>query len=932
MRGVDPFGAKMPLVSTIQPGLNTLLSARAPTSHTLDRNPMNPDTIREDYLSFYEAQGHSRHPSDSLVPADDPTLLFTGAGMNQFKAMFLGRGNLPFSRATTSQKCLRMPDLDNVGRTTSHHTFFEMLGNFSFGDYFKREAITWAWQLLGKWGIPADRLSVTVYLDDDEAADIWADEVGLPRERIFRYGEEDNFWPASAPSKGPNGICGPCSEIYFDWHPEEGVIPPGGPAEDGRRFAEIWNLVFTQFERRDGGELVPLPQKNIDTGMGFERTVRVLESLERGVVLPSNFESSLFTPLVDAVHEHVGRSTEFGTLEGERVRRIVDHVRAATFCVSDGVRPSNVKQGYVVRKVLRRAMIDRHILGGDLRQPWLTELSARIIDEMSGAWPELRDAQSVITSAIALEEEKFASSFLSASQKLHGMADAIRESQGSDLGAKDAFLLYDTFGLPLDLQKMLLDEHGLGVDEEGYRGLMAEQRRRSKESSKISDSIFDEGPLGKVAEKLPETEFVRDTVALDTTILAIVDDDETDDETDGEGDAQAVIVVLDRTPFYAEGGGQVGDAGTLRGDGFTIEIDDTIALRGISLHRGFVTEGTPVAGPVHAVVDDTRRSATARNHTGTHLLHNALRAVLGDEVAQAGSLVTPDRLRFDFRFPRGMTDEEIAEVEDIVNRWTLANRDVAAAEMSLGEAREQGAIALFGEKYGDRVRVVRVPGAGAPGGDSVEFCGGTHVGRSGDIGLLKILSEGSVAAGIRRIEARTGLGVIDHLRHEEGVLSRSAALFKSSPDRLEERIDATQAEVKSLRKELAAARAQMAEANLASSIRDWHGLRAVVGTLEGLPVKMLREIAGDYAKRQADIVVLAIPEDETTSYIVALSKAGVARGLSAKTMVDELAAAFGGKGGGNPTFAQGRGGAHDDVLGVLESVLDRQTPDGATTS
>lgn len=886
---------------------------------------MNPDTIREDYLAFFEAQGHTRHPSDSLVPENDPTLLFTGAGMNQFKAMFLGRGNLPFSRATTSQKCLRMPDLENVGRTTSHHTFFEMLGNFSFGDYFKEEAIRWAWELLGKWGVPADRLSVTVYLDDDEAADIWADGVGVPRERIFRYGEEDNFWPASAPSKGPNGICGPCSEIYFDWHPEEGEIPPGGPAEDGRRFAEIWNLVFTQFERQDGGSLAPLPQKNIDTGMGFERTVRVLESLEQGVVLPSNFESSLFRPLVEAVHEHVGRSTEFGTPEGERARRIVDHVRAATFCVSDGVRPSNVKQGYVVRKVLRRAMIDRHLLGGDLRTPWLTELAASIVDQMSGAWPELNDARGVITSTIAVEEEKFASSFLSASQKLHGMADAVRESQGSQLAASDAFLLYDTFGLPLDLQKMLLDEHGLAVDEEGYRTLMAEQRRRSKESSKISDSIFDEGPLGKVSERLPETEFVRDALELDASILAVVDDDA--DEGDGTG--RAVVVVLDRTPFYAEGGGQIGDAGTIRGDDFVIEIDDTIAMRGITLHRGFVSEGDPSSGPARAIVDGARREATARNHTGTHLLHNALRAVLGDEVAQAGSLVTPERLRFDFRFPRGMTDEEISAVEDIVNRWTLANRDVSAAEMSLEAAREEGAIALFGEKYGERVRVVRVPGAGGPGGDSVEFCGGTHVARSGDIGLLKILSEGSVAAGVRRLEARTGLGVIDHLRHEEDLLRRSSALLKSSPDRLEERIEASQTELKALRKELADTRAQMAESSLASAVRDWHGLRALVATLEGLPVKMLREVAGEQAKRHADVVLLAVPEESGTSYLVALSKAAAERGLSAKELVAALAEAFGGKGGGSPTFAQGRGAAHDDPRAVLEAVLDRHAPDGA---
>ncbi|HTE05476.1 MAG TPA: alanine--tRNA ligase, partial [Planctomycetota bacterium] len=618
---------------------------------------MTPEQFRQAYLTHFEQRGHTRYPSDSLVPENDPTLLFTGAGMNQFKAMFLGKGHLPFTRVTTSQKCLRMPDLENVGRTASHHTFFEMLGNFSFGDYFKEETITWAWDFLMAVGIPAERLSVTVFEDDDEAARLWHEKVGLPKERIFRCGEDDNFWPASAPSKGPNGICGPCSEIYFDCHPERGAFPAGGPSTDGRRFVEIWNLVFTQFERQDGGTLVPLPKRNIDTGMGFERAVRVVESIAAGRMLASNFETTLFAPIMDAIHAHVGRHTEFGTAEGTRTRRIADHVRAAVFCIADGVRPGNEKQGYVVRKVLRRAMLDRHILGGDLRSPWLATLSGTVVDSLGGAWPELREARAVIEQAIASEEDKFTGAFLSGSQRLAVLADETRKTGGEALPGAASFLLYDTFGLPLDLQRLLLEEQGLGLDEDGFRAAMAEQRRRSREGSRISDRIFDEGPLASVSGSLPATRFVRDTLELDVSVLAVVDDappqraGEGESAGGGAGEAagasenggpggasgaedgdggRRVILVLDRTPFYAEGGGQVGDAGTISGEGWRVEVDDTVALRGITLHRGVLVDGTlPAGGAVpgtsRAAVDGALRAATARNHTGTHLLHAALR-------------------------------------------------------------------------------------------------------------------------------------------------------------------------------------------------------------------------------------------------------------------------------------------------------------------
>jgi len=913
---------------------------------------MTPDQLRAAYLTHFEQRGHTRYPSDSLVPENDPTLLFTGAGMNQFKAMFLGKGNLPFTRVTTSQKCLRMPDLENVGRTASHHTFFEMLGNFSFGDYFKEEAIVWAWELLMALGLPPARLSVTVFQDDDEAARLWHEKVGVAKDHIFRCGEDDNFWPASAPSKGPNGICGPCSEIYFDCHPERGAFPAGGPSTDGKRFVEIWNLVFTQFERQDGGKLVPLPKANIDTGMGFERVVRVVESLQAGRMLASNFETSLFAPLMDSIHAHVGRRTDFGTPEGTRTRRIADHVRAATFCIADGVRPSNEKQGYVVRKVLRRAMLDRHVLGGDLRSSWLATLSGSVVDALGGAWPELREARAVIEQTIAAEEEKFAGAFLSGSQRLAVMADETRKQGSATLSGPAAFLLYDTFGLPLDLQRMLLEEQGLGVDEDGFRAAMTEQRRRSREGSRISDRIFDEGPLAGVSGSLPVTQFQRDTLQLpDVRVLAVVDDmpapgaqSATGGPTLADGTAVAggmagvegsvpggspedaeggrrVILVLDRTPFYAEGGGQVGDAGTIHGPGWRVEVDDTVALRGIALHRGVVVEGVAVPGPAHASVDAALRAATARNHTGTHLLHAALRAVLGPEVTQAGSLVSPERLRFDFRFPRGLTAKEVLAVETLVNEWNLCNAPVASAEMPRDEARALGAMALFGEKYGEVVRVVRVPDS-RHGRDSVELCGGTHVERSADIGMLRIQSEASVAAGIRRIEARTGLGALELARQEEHALRAAAALFKTSPELLSDRITALQEELKATRRDLDELRDRTAAERLSGSVRTWNGLQVLVAAVDGLPVKKLRELSGEYVKRGTDVVLLGVPEESGTSVLVSCSAGAQKAGLPANALMAALGEALGGKGGGNAAFAQGKGGKVADLVAVLNAALE----------
>jgi alanyl-tRNA synthetase len=536
---------------------------------------------------------------------------------------------------------------------------------------------------------------------------------------------------------------------------------------------------------------------------------------------------------------------------------------------------------------------------------------------MGGAWPELRDARGVIAATIAAEEEKFADAFLSGSQRLAVLAEEARAAGQQRLPGASAFLLYDTFGLPLDLQKLLLEAQGLDVDEDGFRSAMAEQRRRSREGSKIPDKIFDEGPLAGVSAKLPATEFVRGTLEVpDAQLLAVVDDG----EPAADGEQRRVLLVLDRTPFYAEGGGQVGDRGTLRGQGFSVEVDDTVAVRGITLHRGVVVEGQPAPGQVAARVDGEARAATARNHTGTHLLHAALRRVLGPDCTQAGSLVAPERLRFDFRFPRALTAAEVLAVEDLVNAWILGNAEVQSDEMARDAARQAGAMALFGEKYGEVVRVVRVPDPGRVA-DSVELCGGTHVLRSGDIGLLRIVSESSIAAGIRRIEARTGLGVLREARAADETLRAAAALVKATPEALPARVAALQDELKSARKELDEVRGRSAASSLAAARREWNGLQVVVTPIEGVPVKTLRDMAGELVKGGCDLVMLAVPEDGGCSLVVAAGPAAQKRGLSANALLSTLTEALGGKGGGSAALAQGRGGASKDLAGVLAGAL-----------
>ena len=708
---------------------------------------MNPDELRNGFLNFFADRGHEICKSDLLLPQNDPTLLFTSAGMNQFKEMFLGIGNLPYRKAASCQKCMRMPDLENVGRTASHHTFFEMLGNFSFGDYFKSEAIAWSIEyLVGFLGLDFKDLRVSVYENDDESAEIWQKEVNVPADRIYRFGEKDNFWPSEAPSKGPNGVCGPCSEIYIDL---KGGCGTAGcnPSCDCGRYVEIWNLVFTQFLRKDGGVLEPLPFNNIDTGMGFERLLRVLEGAS------TNFDTSLFFPIIRRICELSGSEYGKDSLDDVRMRRIADHLRAALFGILDGAPPSNEKQGYVIRKVLRRAIMDGRNLG--LEGSFLCELIEPVKEIMGNAYPELKEQKTRLEREIALEEQRFHETYQQGSNRLSVFMDDLAGKGKKVLPGKSAFLLYDTFGFPVDLAERILVENGFSLDMPGFENEMEAQRVRARRGSDISDNIFDPGPLGAVKADTPPTVFAGyDTMFSKCRILRILGEDGL---LSSIHEGESASLVLDTTPFYAEAGGQTGDVGVIRSGAFTFTVNRGTARDGdYYLHTGKLEQGTIKAGDTaEALVDVQIRNSVQRNHTATHLLHFALREVLGKHVEQAGSLVEEARLRFDFLHPSALEQEEIRAVQAMVNEMIRSNLRVSACVKSMDAAKKEGAVALFGEKYEESVRVVTIGDADADK-CSKELCGGTHTGFTGEIGVFMILSEESIAAGTRRIEAATG--------------------------------------------------------------------------------------------------------------------------------------------------------------------------------
>jgi len=866
---------------------------------------MTPNELRSRYLEFFEQRDHKVMPSAPLVPENDPSLLFTGAGMNQFKDEFLGKGRRGLTRATTSQKCLRTGDLENVGRTAGHHSFFEMLGNFSFGDYFKRQAILWAWEFITDvMELDAERLSATVYLDDDEAYQVWHDEVGIPQERLYRFDAKENYWPADAIEKGPNGPCGPCSEIFFDYGPQGDCDDPEhcNPACDCNRFVEIWNLVFTQFERHDGGRLTPLPQKNIDTGAGFERLVAVMEGVKM------TLHSSLLRPILNTVARLAGRDCYASEGEdGVRMRRITDHVRAACFLVGDGVRPGNEGRGYVLRRILRRAIRDGHGLG--IGEPFLAGLVAPVVETMGDAYPDLRDGREFLESVLNAEEAQFRKTFAKGLRRLDAALEEARTAGRSELDGERVFQLYDTFGFPVDVTAEILAEQGFTFSRERYTELMQEQRERSRGASKMTDDIFERGPLGQLAESgVARTVFLgygdpdsavpeeRSGVASRARIAGILDSDGRRLLEELAPGAEAVLV-LDRTPFYAESGGQVGDAGCILVNGGTFHVQDSRAQGGYTLHAGRY-EGTCPFRPgdeCECRVDVARRDAIRRNHTATHLFHRALKDLVGDSVKQAGSHVGPDRLRFDFTLDQGLTGDQIAAIEAAVNAEIVKNADLDTRLMAVEEAKQSGAVALFGEKYPDPVRVVTV------GEYSRELCGGTHCHAAGDIGSFRITNESSIAAGIRRIEGVTGPEAVQLMQTDRAVLGGLARALGVPAGDVGARVEKLMKDLRTARKQAKSVPAASFDPLQGDPI-EAGGVRLHVHLLD-LPREAIAGAGQALVKRPGEAVaaLMVTRHEGKVAAVAAGNPAAVAAGFDAPTCLR----AAGGKGGGRPGMAQG---------------------------
>jgi alanyl-tRNA synthetase len=852
---------------------------------------MKSSEIREKFLKFFESKGHTIVRSSPLVPGNDPTMLLTNSGMVQFKDVFLGLDSRPYSRATSVQRCVRAGgkhnDLENVGYTARHHTFFEMLGNFSFGDYFKRDAIHYCWELLTKvYQLPAEKLTVTVYFEDDEAYDIWANEIGVPKERIIRIGDNkgaryasDNFWQMA-----DTGPCGPCTEVFYDHGADIWGGPPGSAEEDGDRFIEIWNLVFMQFNRDEAGVLTPLPKPSIDTGMGMERLAAVLQHVH------SNYEIDLFQNLIKAA----ARETGAADLENNSLKVIADHIRAASFMIVDGIIPSSEGHGYVLRRIIRRALRHGHKLGQT--RPFFFKLVEDLDLEMGTAYPELTDAKERVAQVLKAEEERFGETLENGMKIL----EAQLAKDAKNLDGATAFTLYDTYGFPLDLTADICRERGVTLDEAGFTAAMEQQKKTARAAGKFKMAA-------KVEYAGEKTKFVGyESLVHNTHVLALYSEGVSVQELKA---GQEGIVVLDTTPFYAESGGQVGDHGLIRAEGGTnsgeFEVEDTLKIQAdVFGHHGVLRSGSlKVGDTVDAQVDQAKRARTIRNHSATHLMHKALREVLGSHVQQKGSLVDPDKTRFDFSHNAPVTQEQIAQVEQIVNREILENHATQAHNMSFDDAVKHGAMALFGEKYGDEVRVLDI-------GSSKELCGGVHVKRTGDIGLFKIVSEGGVAAGIRRIEAVTGEGALAWVQATNAKLLAAAAALKTGPDELPARIAQTQDQVKLLEKEVAALKSKLASGQgdeLVNKAIDVNGIKVLAATMEGADVTSLRETMDKLKdKLQTAAIVLASVADGKVSLIAGVTKDATGK-VKAGELVNFVAQQVGGKGGGRPDMAQAGG-------------------------
>lgn len=869
---------------------------------------MKVSQIRQAYLDYFAQKGHQIVPSSPVVPGDDPTLLFTNAGMNQFKDVFLGFDKRPYNRATTAQKCIRAGgkhnDLDNVGYTARHHTFFEMLGNFSFGDYFKKDAIQFAWGLLTEvFKLPEEKLLVTVYAEDDEAYEIWNKQIGVPTERIIRIGDNkggryasDNFW-----MMGDTGPCGPCTEIFYDHGPHIAGGPPGSPDEDGDRYIEIWNNVFMQFNRDEAGNMHPLPKPSVDTGMGLERIAAVLQHVH------SNYEIDLFVNLLKAAKEAVDAAGgENCDPSSPSLKVIADHIRACSFIVVDGVIPGNAGRGYVLRRITRRAIRHGYKLGA--RKPFFYQLVPALVKEMGLAYPELQAAKDKVSDVIKQEEERFFQTIANGMEILEGaLAGGAKTIDG-----ETAFRLHDTFGFPLDLTADVCRERDVTVDAEGFDLAMQKQRDQARAAGKF-----------KVAQGLeysgkPTQFHGYDTLKHEGAKVTALYVDGSAVQSVKAGDA--AVVVLDNTPFYAESGGQVGDKGELRNEAVRFAVEDTFKIQAdVFGHQGEIQEGElKVGDAINALVDAQQRTETMRNHSATHILHKALREVLGDHVQQKGSLVDASKTRFDFTHNAPITAQEIRRVEDIVNAEILANTATSGKVMSLDDAQKTGAMMLFGEKYGDEVRVLEI-------GSSKELCGGTHVGRTGDIGSLKIVSESGVAAGIRRVEAVTGRNALNFLQGLEDKVNEAASVLKTHPGDLVNRVVQLQESLRQAERELDKVNSKLAASQgdeLATQAIDVNGIKVLAARLDGADAQVLRETMDALkAKLKTAAIVLASVQGDKVSLIAGVTADSIAK-VKAGDLVNFVAQQVGGKGGGKPEMAMA-GGTDPSKLGAaLAGVKD----------
>ncbi len=868
---------------------------------------MKSAEIREAFLRFFEEKGHTRVASSSLVPADDPTLLFTNAGMNQFKDCFLGLEKRAYTRAVSSQKCVRAGgkhnDLENVGYTARHHTFFEMLGNFSFGDYFKRDAIHYAWEFLtsDKWlNLPAEKLWVTVYASDDEAYDIWTKEIGVPAERMVRIGDNkgapyasDNFW-----AMGDTGPCGPCTEIFYDHGEHIWGGPPGSPEEDGDRYIEIWNNVFMQFNRTADGVLHPLPAPSVDTGMGLERISAVMQHVN------SNYEIDLFQNLLKGAAQAIGCPQE----NQASLKVVADHIRSCSFLIADGVLPSNEGRGYVLRRIIRRACRHGNKLGAT--ETFFHRIVPTLVAEMGEAFPELKAQQAHIERVLKTEEEQFARTL---EQGLRILEQDLAELKGSEIPGDIVFKLYDTYGFPMDLTGDIARERGLTIDEAGFEVAMQAQRERARAASQFG---LDYNQLVKVDA---DTRFEGYTSTSGAAqIVALFRDGQA---VDGLAEGEKGVVVLDQTPFYAESGGQVGDSGYLSSAGVRFDVRDTTKAGGAHLHHGVVTSGSLAVGTsVKAVVDDSIRDATKANHSATHLLHAALRQILGEHVQQKGSLVDSQRLRFDFSHFEAIRPEQLRELEQLVNEQIRANSAVEIEVTDIETAKAKGAMALFGEKYGDQVRVLTMGG-----GFSVELCGGTHVSRTGDIGLFKIISEGGIASGVRRIEAVTGAAAMAWVNEAEDQLRQAAQLLRGNRENLLGKLSAALERTQQLEKEMQQLKARAASAagsDMAGEAREINGMRVLIKRVDGVDGKGLLALIDQLKNKLGSAVILLGGELDGKVVLVAGVTGDLTGRVKAGDLIRQTAQAVGGKGGGRPDMAQGGGTDVAALDAALNSAAD----------